>query len=76
MPAFTCALPLSAGRTGQQDDLLPEFDVEIMPGMASHATVLSACHLPARLLRSVFTFTDHSTLSLTNKCARVNVTAC
>lgn len=36
LPAFTCALTLSAGRTGQQDDLLPEFDVEIMPGTAAH----------------------------------------
>lgn len=48
MPAFTCALPLSAGRTGQQDDLLPEFDVEIMPGMAPHTTVsLPRIFLPA-----------------------------
>ena len=29
-----CPLSLSAGRTGEQHDILPEFDVEIMPGMA------------------------------------------
>lgn len=33
----------SAGRTGQQDDLLPEFDVEIMPGTATHLQLLSHC---------------------------------
>lgn len=37
LPAFTCALHFSAGRTGEQHDLLPEFDVEIMPGMAPSA---------------------------------------
>lgn len=75
MPAFTCALPLSAGRTGQQDDLLPEFDVEIMPGMA--LILLSPCLASFSLpVACSFTFTDQSKLSLTNKCAQVKVTAC
>lgn len=50
LPAFTCALPLSAGRTGQPDDLLPEFDVEFMPGTASRLPLcLTACRLLAFL---------------------------
>lgn len=32
---LTCALPFSLGRTGELDDILPEFDMEIMPGMAA-----------------------------------------
>lgn len=64
LPAFTCALPLSAGRTGQPDDLLPEFDVEIMPGTASRPAPLS----PSSGF-SVATqhFTDQSNSSLTNQ---------
>lgn len=51
LPAFTCPLPLSAGRTGEQQDLLPEFDLEIMPGTVPTLHVcLSAWHFPAFLL--------------------------
>lgn len=50
---LTCALPFSLGRTGELDDILPEFDMEIMPGMAafflsSSPAAFSPLALPAR----------------------------
>lgn len=68
LPAFTCALPLSAGRTGQQDDLLPEFDVEIMPGTAPRLhSCLAASHLLASLTPPHVRFSPtNQKLSLTN----------
>lgn len=45
-PLLTCAPLVSAGKTGVLNDVLPEFELEIMPGRV--ALLLSVC-LPALL---------------------------